>query len=96
MAKTKKCPLCGSPLTAEHWLEVTGHWREKQQLLANAKAREEAAEKRGAKNQIRKTRYLQSLLQKSNERHNDLLSQNKELRKRLKEGITPQVAGIKD
>ena len=96
MAKAKKCPLCGSPLTAEHWLEVTGHWREKEQLLATAKNREVAAEKRGAKTQIRKTLYLQGLLQKSNDKHTALLTQNKELRKRLREGVTPQVAGIKD
>jgi hypothetical protein len=96
MAQTKKCPLCGSPLTAAHWLEVTGHWREKQHLIAQAKKREKAAERRGEQKQIKKTVYMQQLLQKANDRQDKLLNQNKELRKQLKEGITPQIAGIKD
>jgi hypothetical protein len=96
MPKARKCPLCGSSLTAAHWLAVTGHWREKQELIAKAQQREKAAEKRGEQKQIQRTRYLQSLLQKSNDKQDALQKQNKELRKRLKEGITPQVAGVKD
>jgi hypothetical protein len=88
------CPLCHGPLTKERWLEVTGLWQEREQLLLEAKKREIKAQRLGAEKERRRTAYLQSLLRKRDDDLGRLQQQNRDLREQLKRGTTPQMEGL--
>jgi DNA repair exonuclease SbcCD ATPase subunit len=81
--KKHECPLCGSPLSEEIWLRVTGHWSEKQKLIAETNERIKAARLDERTKQIQKTQYVQNLLKKRDDKLDDLRKQNRDLRQQL-------------
>jgi hypothetical protein len=92
--KKHECPLCGSPLSEEIWLRVTGHWSEKQKLIAETNERIKAARLDERTKQIQKTQYVQNLLKKRDDKLDDLRKQNRDLRQQLQRGTTPQMEGL--
>lgn len=83
----KRCPLCGSTLSHEHWLQVTGVWKDRKEL-------EKAAEARGAVKERRNSRYLQRLLDKRDKDFDRISKENKDLKNQLRRGTTPQMEGL--
>ncbi len=89
-----RCPLCDSPLSKAKWLEVTRFWDERDRLLREAKQQAKDAEKRGAAKERSRADYLQRLLKNRDDRMDRLQNENRELRKQLKRGTTPQLEGL--
>jgi len=89
-----ECPLCGSPLSERVWLRVTGHWKEKEKLVANVNERIEAARTNERTKQIQKTEYVRRLLRKRDDQLDGLRKQNRDLRLQLQRGTTPQMEGL--
>ena len=88
------CPLCGSPLKKHKWLEVTNSWEANEQLLEEAKQREQNAYARGTADNQKKNRYLVSRVAGLTDWKKKATETIRELRRQVKRGTNPQLEGL--